>query len=88
MIADSIRDGFDQCGSLLGYDDLSGLLAGVVYGEDVVAVDCNGRHPVRDTSHGDAIARILIVNGGRDRVHVVAAEEQGLGAQGRCKVQG
>lgn len=87
MIPNSIRYGFDQCGSLLANDDLSGLLAGVVYGEDVVAVDSDGRHPVRDTSHGDAISRILIVNGGRDRVHVVAAEEKGLGAKGRCEVE-
>ena len=87
VITDTIGDGLDQCGSLLRDDDFSCLLAGVVYSKDIVTVDSDGWHAVCNTSHCNTVSCILIVDGGRDCVHIVSAEEKGLGAKGCRKVE-
>ncbi len=88
MVTHPVGDGLNEHGPLLLDDDLPRLLAGHVYREYVVAVNSDGGHAIGDTPHRDAISRILVINGRRNGVHVVPAEEQCLAPQSGREVHG
>ena len=87
MIAYSIRHCLNEHWSLLLNDQLPSMFAGVVDGKDVVAVHTDGVHAVGDATNYDTVSSILIINGGRDGVHVIPAEEHGLASEGGSKVK-
>ena len=62
VVTHSIRDGLDQNWSLLSQDQLTCLFCSMVDGNQVVAVDADGGHPVGDTSDSDTIASVLLIN--------------------------
>ena len=62
VVTHSIRDGLDQNWSLLSQDQLTCLFCSMVDGNQVVAVDADGGHPVGDTSDSDTITSVLLIN--------------------------
>jgi len=87
VIAYSVGNSFNQHRSLLFNDDLTGRLSRSIDGKYVIAVDADSRHAVGDTADCDAVTGVLVIDGGRDGVHVVPTVEQGLTPQSSCKVK-
>mmetsp|Transcript_76443 Transcript_76443/g.137936 ORF Transcript_76443/g.137936 Transcript_76443/m.137936 type:complete len:227 (-) Transcript_76443:16-696(-) len=58
-----------------------------IHRREVVAIDANRIHAVRDAPCGNAVAGILLLCRRRDGPAVVAADENGLCLQGRREVQ-
>ena len=87
MVTHAVRDSFNQDRPLLSDNQLTCLFSCPVDGKEIIAVDSNSGHAVSDATGSDTIARVLVINGRRDSVHVVTAVEQGLAAQGGGEVQ-
>ena len=61
---------------------------GAAHGEDVVAVDAEGRDAVACAARGDAVAPVLVRGWCRNRVPIVAADEDAGDLAGRGDVEG
>lgn len=63
MVTHTVRDGFDQNGTLFFQDQLTSLLGGVVNSEEIVTIYSDGWHSICDSSNHDAISGVLVIDG-------------------------
>ena len=87
MVTHSVGDSLDESWALLSDDELTGFLRCDIDGKDVVTIDADGGHAIGDTPDHDPVASVLVIDGRRDSVHVVAAIEKSLAAECRCEVE-
>ena len=70
-----LQKGIDQSWSFVSDDHLPSLLGCSVDSKDIIAVYPDGWNTVGDTSHSDTVTCILVINWGRDSIHVISAVE-------------
>ena len=75
VVADSVWHSFDQSWSFVSDDHLPCLLGCSIDSKDIIAVYPDGWNTVGDTSHSDTVTCILVINWGRDSIHVISAVE-------------
>ena len=87
MVTHTVRNSFNKHGSLFLHDKFTGLLGGEVDGEQVITIHSDSGHAVSNTTSCNTIACVLVIDGCRDGVHVVAAVEERLAAERGCEVK-
>ena len=87
MVAHSVCHELDEEGFPLLHDVLSGLAGGLQTSQSVVAVHSGRRDIVGDRTGNHSVRNVLVGRGSRNRVLVVATQEQSLAAQGSCEVK-
>jgi len=87
MVTLSIRNCLNKDGCFVSDDKFTSLFNGKVNSEEIVSVDTDSRHTIRDTSNGDTVTSVLVVNGGRNGVHIISTEKECLAAESRSEVE-
>mmetsp|Transcript_33339 Transcript_33339/g.91982 ORF Transcript_33339/g.91982 Transcript_33339/m.91982 type:complete len:397 (-) Transcript_33339:175-1365(-) len=87
VVPSAIRHHLDHHRLTLLHAKFTGFLRRVVDRWKIVAVHADGVHAIRGASDRDAIARVLVLAGCRNRPTVIAAKEQALRLQRRGEIQ-